>query len=379
MAVLGPLFDFISDYTFRTVALGAMALGVVSGTLGAFAVLRKQSLLGDAISHAALPGIVLAFMLTGAKDPLTLVLGAAIAGLVGTLGVMWIVRASKLSQDSALGIVLSVFFGVGLVLLTFVQRNPTASQAGLNTFLFGQAATLMTADVVVIGGLGSVALLVVGLFWKEFKLLSFDREFGGSLGLRMRGMDILLTTVLVVAIVIGLQTVGVVLMSAMVVAPAAAARQWTDSLGVMVVLSAAFGALSGASGAVASSAATGIPTGPIIVLAATLIVVVSLMLAPRRGIVWSWVRGRRNQRQVRVAAVLADLYALAMQHADRAHGHPTAVLEAMGARGGGVRVTLAVLEDRGLARRSADGGWSLTSAGEQEVRRILARQPGDER
>ena len=379
MAVLGPLFDFISDYTFRTVALGAMALGVVSGTLGAFAVLRKQSLLGDAISHAALPGIVLAFMLTGAKDPLTLVLGAAIAGLIGTLGVMWIVRASRLSQDSALGIVLSVFFGVGLVLLTFVQRNPTASQAGLNTFLFGQAATLMTADVVVIGGLGSVALLVVGLFWKEFKLLSFDREFGGSLGLRMRGMDILLTTVLVVAIVIGLQTVGVVLMSAMVVAPAAAARQWTDSLGVMVVLSAAFGALSGASGAVASSAATGIPTGPIIVLAATLIVVVSLMLAPRRGIVWSWVRGRRNQRQVRVAAVLTDLYALALQHADRGHGHPTAVLEAMDARRGGVRLTLAVLEERGLARRGADGAWSLTTAGEQEARRILARQPGDER
>jgi len=292
---------------------------------------------------------------------------------------MWIVRASRLSQDSALGIVLSVFFGVGLVLLTFVQRNPTASQAGLNTFLFGQAATLMTADVVVIAGLGSVALLVVGLFWKEFKLLSFDREFGGSLGVRMRAMDVLLTTVLVVAIVIGLQTVGVVLMSAMVVAPAAAARQWTDSLGVMVVLSAAFGALSGASGAVASSAAAGIPTGPIIVLAATLIVVVSLMLAPRRGIVWSWVRGRRNQRQVRVAAVLTDLYALALQHADRGHGHPTAVLEAMDARRGGVRLTLAVLEERGLARRGADGAWSLTTAGEQEARRILARQPGDER
>ncbi len=372
------LHDLFFDYTLRTVALGAMALGTVSGTLGAFAVLRKQSLLGDAISHAALPGIVLAFMLTGAKDPLILVLGAAIAGWIGTLGVMWIVRQSRLPEDSALGIVLSVFFGVGLVLLTFVQREPTASQAGLNTFLFGQAATLVMEDVVVIAGLGSVALAVVALFWKEFKLLAFDREFGGSLGIGMRRMDVLLTTVLVVAIVIGLQTVGVVLMSAMVVAPAAAARQWTDSLGVMVMLSAAFGALGGVTGAVASSTTTGIPTGPAIVLAVTLVVAVSLVFAPRRGLAWEWVRHRRNQQQVRTGAILTDLYALARQHTDRGHGHPVAVLEAMDAKRGGVRRTLAVLEGDGLAKREADDSWSLTAAGEQAALAAIARRNPDD-
>ncbi|MDQ3515351.1 MAG: metal ABC transporter permease [Gemmatimonadota bacterium] len=372
------LHDLFFDYTLRTVALGAMALGTVSGTLGAFAVLRKQSLLGDAISHAALPGIVLAFMLTGAKDPLILVLGAAIAGWIGTLGVMWIVRQSRLPEDSALGIVLSVFFGVGLVLLTFVQREPTASQAGLNTFLFGQAATLVLEDVMVIAGLGSVALAVVALFWKEFKLLAFDREFGGSLGIGMRRVDVLLTTVLVVAIVIGLQTVGVVLMSAMVVAPAAAARQWTDSLGVMVMLSAAFGALGGVTGAVASSTTTGIPTGPAIVLAVTLVVAVSLVFAPRRGLAWEWVRHRRNQQQVRTGAILTDLYALARQHADRGHGHPVAVLEAMDAKRGGVRRTLAVLEGDGLAKREADDSWSLTAAGEQAALAAIARRNPDD-
>jgi manganese/zinc/iron transport system permease protein len=367
------LHDLFFDYTLRTVALGAMALGTVSGTLGAFAVLRKQSLLGDAISHAALPGIVLAFMLTGAKDPLILVLGAAIAGWIGTLMVMWIVRQSRLPEDSALGIVLSVFFGIGLVLLTYVQREPTAAQAGLNTFLFGQAATLVVEDVLVIAGLGSIALALVALFWKEFKLLSFDREFGGSLGIGMRRVDVLLTSVLVVAIVIGLQTVGVVLMSAMVVAPAAAARQWTDSLGVMVVLSAAFGALSGVTGAVASSTTTGIPTGPTIVLAVTLVVVVSLALAPRRGLVWEWIRHRRNQRQVRTGAILTDLYALASQHADRAHGHPVAVLEAMDAKRGGVRRTLDVLRAQGLAKQEADDSWSLTVDGERAARAVIAR------
>ena len=285
------LHDLFFDYTLRTVALGAMALGTVSGTLGAFAVLRKQSLLGDAISHAALPGIVLAFMLTGAKDPLVLVLGAAIAGWIGTLGVMWIVRQSRLPEDSALGIILSVFFGVGLVLLTFVQREPTASQAGLNTFLFGQAATLVVEDVMVIAGLGSVALIVVALFWKEFKLLSFDREFGGSLGIGMRRVDVLLTSVLVVAIVIGLQTVGVVLMSAMIVAPAAAARQWTNRLGRMVLLAAVFGALSGVAGTLLSdelsTSTRVIPTGPAIVLCAVAVVVVSLCWRMLRS---RWIR-----------------------------------------------------------------------------------------
>src|SRR5690606_4344461 len=142
--------------------------GLVAGVLGTFAVLRRQSLLGDAISHAALPGIVLAFLLTGLKSTIVLVLGAALAGWLGTLIVMTIVRHSRLPSDSALGIVLSVFFGAGLVLLTYVQKLPDASQAGLDRFLFGQAATMLGRDVVVIASLGACALLAVIVFWKEF-------------------------------------------------------------------------------------------------------------------------------------------------------------------------------------------------------------------
>ena len=130
------------DYTLRTVALGAAVLGLSSGSLGAFAVLRGQSLLGDAISHAALPGVALAFLLTGTKAPLVLVVGAGLAGWVGTLCVMAVVRRSRVPYDAALGIVLSVFFGLGMVLLTYIQSQPNASQAGLDTFLFGQAAAV---------------------------------------------------------------------------------------------------------------------------------------------------------------------------------------------------------------------------------------------
>src|SRR5690606_19350717 len=202
-----------TDYTLRTVALGAAALGVVSGGLGTFAVLRGQSLLGDAISHAALPGIALAFLLTGSKAPLVLVAGAAIAGWLGTLAVTTVARRSRVPFDAGLGMVLAVFFGAGLVLLTYIQGRPDASQAGLDKFLFGQAAALVTADVLTIAGLGAAALLAVAVFWKEFKLLAFDPDFAAAQGFPVRALDVGLTTLLVVAIVVGLQTVGVVLMS----------------------------------------------------------------------------------------------------------------------------------------------------------------------
>lgn len=365
------LHDLLFDYTLRTVALGSAALGAVAGTLGVFAVLRREALLGDAISHAALPGIVLAFMLTGSKSTILLVGGAFAAGWVG-MGLMRVVtHQTRIPSDSALGIVLSVFFGLGLVLLTFVQKRPDAAQAGLETFLFGQAATLLQGDVLVIAGLGLASVVVVSLLWKEFKVLSFDPEFGASLGFPMERIELLLTTVLVLAIVIGLQTVGVVLMAAMVVAPAAAARQWTDRLGTMVWLAALFGGVSGAVGAVLSSTG-GLPTGPAIVLTASVAVALSMTLAPRRGLVWTWLQARRRRTAIRRDTVLADLYALYLQHERLDHGHPAAVLEAMSDVGEGTEGSLRALREDGLARRLPDGSWALTPEGREAAARLLA-------
>lgn len=287
--------DILFDYTLRTVALGTAVLGLVSGCLGAFAFLRRQSLIGDAISHAALPGVVLAFMLTGVKAPAILMAGAALAGIVGVLLVIAITRNTRIKQDAALGIILSVFFGFGLMLLTFLQRDPDARQAGLNHFLFGQAATMLTSDVLLMALFGGAALVLLMLCWKEFKLLSFDRDFGASLGFHMPMLEVLLTCLLVLAIVIGLQAVGVVLMSAMIVAPAAAARQWTDRLGVMVVLSGLFGAVAGVTGAVISSLASGLSTGPVIVLCISAVAAFSLLFGSSRGLVWASLRRRRNR------------------------------------------------------------------------------------
>ncbi|MBE0569426.1 MAG: metal ABC transporter permease [Deltaproteobacteria bacterium] len=371
------LGELLSNYTLRTVGMGAVFLGIVNGVLGSFAVLRKQSLLGDAISHAALPGIALAFLLTGSKAPTVLLLGAAAAGWLGTLLIMSIVKNTRIKYDTALGLVLSVFFGFGLILLTYIQRMPVASQAGLDTFLFGQAATLLARDVLTIGVLGAAVLLVVLAFWKEFKLLCFDPDFAHSMGFPVRALDILLTALLVTSIVTGLQTVGVVLMSAMVVAPAAAARQWTDRLGSMVAISALFGALAGGGGALASSVMARLPTGPTIVIALSAIVLVSLLMAPNRGIAWNWARERVNRRRIQTDAVLADLHVLAMRHDDPGHGHPISVLRTMSIGHGGVDRSLELLRERGFVRKTDAGTWSLTPGGLEEARRLSGKKEGE--
>ena len=372
--------ELLADHTVRIVALGSGILGAVAGTLGSFAFLRRQSLLGDAVSHAALPGIAIAFLLTGSRAPLVIMLGAAFAGWIGTIAVRSVVNRSRVPFDSALGIVLAVFFGVGLILLTYIQKMPNAAQAGLDSYLFGQAAALLRRDVAAMAVLGGVAIVLVLALWKEFKVLSFDSAFGASLGLPMGRIDVLLTSLLVVAIVIGLQTVGVVLMSAMIVAPAAAARQWTQRLGSMVMVSAAIGVASGVLGAVTSAIVPRLPTGPTIVLLLSAVVAVSLLLAPGRGLVWRWLRLGRLRQAPQPDPVLIHLYALSLQHVDDpGHGHSVAVLRTMSPRDADIDGALEGLASRGLARQRPDGLWAPTELGRREAQRVVENEGGVDR
>ena len=287
MSVFIALF---TDYTLRNVALGSALLGVVGGVLGCFAVLRRQGLIGDALAHAALPGVCVAYLLTGAKAPLVLMLGAGVSGWVGMWMLLRLVRHTRIKEDAALGIVLSAFFGFGILLLTFISRRNDANQAGLDKYLFGQAATLTADDVQAMAALGVIALALVAVFFKELKLLAFDAEFAASLGFNTHALNLLLTALIVVAIVIGLRTVGVVLMAAMLIGPAVAARQWTNRLNVMCALAALFGALAGVSGALISVSESRLPTGPMVILSTTAIALCSVFFAPARGLVWEWVR-----------------------------------------------------------------------------------------
>ncbi|WP_028459847.1 metal ABC transporter permease [Chloroflexus sp. Y-396-1] len=285
--------ELFTDYTLRTVTIGAMLLGAISGFLGCFAVLRRQALLGDVMSHAALPGIALAFLLTGQRDPFILFVGAASAALLAALWLLVVVRTTRIKDDAALALILAVFFGFGLVLLSYLQRQPNAAQAGLKSFLFGQAAALIERDLWAMLVVGLPALALVLIFWPQVKLVSFDPDFARSIGLPVRRFDVLLTVVMVAAIVIGIQTVGVVLMSAMLVAPAVAARQWTNRLETMVVLAASFGALAALVGAWLSTLGEGLATGPLIVLMMSLVTVLSLLFAPERGLLWRYLRRQR--------------------------------------------------------------------------------------
>jgi manganese/zinc/iron transport system permease protein len=218
------------------------------------------------------------------------------------------------------------------------------------------------------GVLGGIALLVMLLFWKEFRLLAFDPDFGHSLGVPIRLLDVLLTTLLVIAIVIGLQTVGVVLMSAVIVAPAAAARQWTDRLGTMVVLAAGFGAVSGVGGALVSGTTANLPTGPTIVLCMGVIVVGSLLIAPNRGLLWRWWRRRRTSRRVRREQVLHALYTLARKHEGPGRPHEPAPLDAMVPGSTRTEYVLWLLAEEGLVARTDDGQWHLTETGMSRAR-----------
>lgn len=273
--------SILSDYTFQIVTIGAFLLGGISGVLGSFAVLRKQSLLGDGVSHSALAGVVLAFMLSGSKNNEVLLVGGLISGLISSLLINLIVKKTKIKYDSALAFVMSVFFGLGLVLLTLVQKQDNSTQAGLERFIYGQSSAMMLRDVRVIFACGIVLLALVLMFWKEFKLITFDIEFAQTIGFNTNKLDLLLTIMIVITVIIGLQTVGVILMSAMLIAPSVGARQWANSLSSMVIISALFGGLSAFIGTVISSTINQIPTGPAIVICSSIITFLSIGIAPK--------------------------------------------------------------------------------------------------
>lgn len=366
MTPLQALAALVADPTVQVVVAGAALLGALSGTLGSFALLRRQSLLGDALAHAALPGICLGFLVAGARDLGAIMAGAFLTGGVAALLVLLIGRRSRLKTDAALGIVLSVFFAAGVVLLTLVQRQGGAAQAGLSSFLFGQAAAMLRADLWAMLAVAAAVLTVLAAFWKEAKLVTFDAGFARSLGLPVLAIESALTVMVATAIVVGLQMVGVVLMTALLVAPAAAARQWAGRLETMVPLAAAFGAVSGVAGALVSATGRGLATGPLVVLAATAILVVSLLAAPRRGLAVTALRRLRARNRLRGQRVLQTLHALSAAHDDPSYPAERGMIDAY--HGLPSDRVLARLEQRGLIRAVAHPPettphWELTEAG----------------
>ena len=352
-----------SDYTFRNVVLGTAWIGAVSGSLGCLALLRRQSLLGDVVSHATLPGVVLAFLIWNSREITVLMMGAAIAGMAATLFIFLLDSHTRIWRDGAMGTALALFFGVGVFLLSLTQNMPTAQKAGLSKFIFGQAAALVASDVLVLVWTGLPVLLVLAVFWKEFKSVTFDPGFAYNAGLPVRGLELLLTGLMVITIVMGLQAVGVILMSALLIAPAAAARQWTNRMGVMVPLAACLGALGSSVGAVVSTLGPNIPTGPVIVLFLSGVTVYSMLLGRQRGLVWRWYKSRQSHFLAREEGVLDTMQSLWEQHGKTRHGHSLEVIQLARIGRGNARPALERLSAAGLVQEEGDGTWSLTQEG----------------
>ncbi len=304
---MGWLIDAIPlNYTDSVVLIGAVILGVAAGVLGAFAVLRQRSMVGDALSHAALPGVCVAFVATGAKDAATLAIGAAIAGVLASVLILAIERTGRIRPDAAIGVVLTGFFSLGIVMLTFLANFNNSSQAGLDTYLFGQAAGLLESDLVVMGILCLVSLGFVALAFRPLKAALFDLSFAGSVGLPVRLIELSMTAMLVVAIVIGVRTVGAILMVAMLIVPTVTARQLTNRLPALLAIAGLVGAAVGTAGSLISTAAS-VPTGPVIVMVGFVVAMAAILFAPGRGVVWKAGKTSRDRRRANNEGVLIDL------------------------------------------------------------------------
>jgi len=318
MWLMDQIVDFFSfqDVNIRYVALGTVLLGASSALVGCFTFLRKKALVGDTIAHSILPGICLSFMIFETKDPLILLLGAMVSGWLSVYIVDYISANSKIKPDTAIGLTLSVFFGVGVLLLTHIQHSGNAAQSGLDKFLFGKAASLVQNDVITFGIVSVLLIGTIILFFKQFSLISFDVHFAKTIGLPVRAFEVILSSITVLAVAIGIQTVGVVLMAAMLITPAAAARFWTDKLKVMIVIAAIIGAISGLFGAFISFTAPSMPTGPWIVVVLSLIAIGSMLIAPKNGAISKIRKQKNNQRKILEDNIIKLLYKLGEKEND---------------------------------------------------------------
>lgn len=368
----------LTERNTQLVVLSTAALGLASGTIGTFLLLRQRALVGDVLAHAMLPGIALAFLVMVAlgapghgKSLPVLLIGGATTGLVGLLGVWCITSFTRIRDDAALGIVLSVFFGAGIALMGLVQATAEGSAAGLSTFIYGKTASMITSDLQLIGISAIVIALACAVLFKEFSLLCFDDAFAATQGWPVRGLDLLMLALVTLVTVIGLQAVGLILMVAMLIIPPAAARFWTDKLGRMTLMAGGIGAISGWLGASVSALTPRLPAGAMIVLASASVFAVSMVIGTKRGMLVRLSHQWRSARCVADQHLLRALYELSEveRGGDARAAAPFAkLLERRSWSSGSLKRTIRRAMRRGLVTKPGTDAVALTAAGQREAR-----------
>ncbi|MDF9304364.1 iron chelate uptake ABC transporter family permease subunit [Tritonibacter mobilis] len=299
-------------YNATLVAIGAALLGAASGITGTFLFLRKRALVSDAVSHATLPGVCVAFLILVAlggdgRSLAVLLVGSAVSAGIGLWCMNWLTRNTRLAEDAAIGAVLSVFFGFGVVLLTVIQTLGVGRQAGLEGFLLGSTAGMLYSDALVIASGGAAVLLVILLTRRPMTMVAFDPEYAAARGLPVDKIDLLMMGLVMAVTVVGLKVVGLILIVALLIIPPVTARFWTERADYVVILAGGLGAVAAYLGAVVSALAPNLPTGPIIVLMSFALFALSLLVAPNRGVLAAVLRHRRFQRRVHIRQGLLAL------------------------------------------------------------------------
>jgi manganese/zinc/iron transport system permease protein len=305
--------DFVYFFTFQDasvafVVIGITLLGLGSAYVGTYSFLDKKALLGDAISHAVLPGICLGFILAGEKNPFYIVSGAFLSGALATFLISWLRSQTKLSEDTIIASILSIFFGFGIVFLTVIQKSGNPEMAGLNQFIFGNAIAILEEDLYLYGGLAIFIILILSLLRKEFNLLVFNPDFGKSIGYPMEIIRFIFNILLILAVVTGIQAIGVVLMAALLITPGAAARFWTDRMGILLLLAGLFSTISGILGTYVSFILPQMPTGPWVVVFLSLLALFSFLFAPKKGILSRFFARKKYLRKTHQDHLLKILF-----------------------------------------------------------------------
>lgn len=367
--------DFIYFFSFQdanitNVLLGTLILGFTCGIVGILVVLNKKTLIVDAVSHSILPGICLGFMFSGVKNPIYLISGGMLAGAFAVFLVDWISKVSRIKKDASIAITLSVLFSVGVIMLNIIQHSGNSNQSGLSDFLFGKAATIIRSDLYVFGALCALVLIIIPLFYQHFKIALFDEGFAKTIGLSEKLIQILISALIIISTAIGIQTVGIILMSALIITPASSAFFWTNNFKTSIILSGFFAAISSVLGVFISYLSPNMPTGPWIIVVLSSIAILSALFS-RKGLLTKQFKASRNNRKIISDNVLKTFYKLGEQEnrIDKGRSireiqnfHQMALHE--------LKKGLKILKKNGLLLEE-EATWNLTDNGISEAKRII--------
>lgn len=363
-------FFSFTDANINNVLLGTILLGFTCGIVGVLVVLNKKALIVDAVSHSILPGICVGFMLSGVKNPVYLILGGMVAGAISVFLIDWITSVSRIKKDASIAVVLSFMFSIGVILLSIIQDSGNSNQSGLADFLFGKAATIVEDDLYVFGFMSLLVITIIPVFYQHFKIALFDPSFAHTIGLKKSHIQILISTLIIISTAIGIQTVGIVLMSALIITPASSAFFWTNNFRNSIFLSGIFAVLSSITGVFISYLSPLMPTGPWIIVSLSSIALFSAFLSPR-GMVTKRLKTIKNKNKMISDNVLKYLYRIGEKNNTTTKGRTfTEIKNFRSIDTNELKTGLKILKNKNWVIK-AGHYWMLSETGTKEAKRII--------